>query len=175
MIEVAIALPIVLLAGSMFLSMVIAGSRQRQINVETARASGSAQDLLERLRNEELTDLFLLYNADPFDDPGGPGTAPGDTFQVEGLTPIEGVTFVGEVLLPVLNIGTEAVPDWQLREDSNNTDLGTPRDLNGDSVVDDRDHRGDVTLLPVHVRVRWQGRFGDRVFQLHTVLVEMGT
>lgn len=172
LLEVVVAMPIVLVALGMLSQLLFSGTGLRQSGREDWTASAAAQDVVERMRNETFADLFALYNADPFDDPGGPGTAPGATFSVPGLTPIDG-QLVGEVLLPIWNMGTEVVPDWQLREDQEDPDLGTPRDLSGDSVTDDVDHSGDYSLLPVFVRLRWRGASGPRELRLRTMLAEM--
>jgi len=61
---------------------------------------------------------------------------------------------------------------WQLREDLDLPDLGMPRDLNGDSMIDSANHAEDYILLPVQVRVRWNGAFGERELDLFTMLGE---
>lgn len=173
LIEVAIAMPIVVIALGMFIQMITAGSGMRGEARDDWAASAAAQDLIETMRNEEFRDLVRLYNADPFDDPGGPGTAPGNLFAVASLSPLEDGGPVGEVFLPIWNRGSEVVPAWEVREDIADVQLGTPRDLSGDSVVDDVDHIGDYTLLPIRIRLRWRGSFGRRTFELHTVLSEL--
>jgi hypothetical protein len=57
-----------------------------------------------------------------------------------------------------------------LREDVNLPELGMPRDLNGDGAVDAGNHSTDYRLLPVIVRVRWQGAGGPSQFELKTML-----
>jgi hypothetical protein len=58
----------------------------------------------------------------------------------------------------------------QLREDVVLPDLGMPRDLNGDGVVDASNHDVDYTLLPVLVRVRWRSASGTGQFELRTMI-----
>jgi hypothetical protein len=48
--------------------------------------------------------------------------------------------------------------------------LGMPRDLNGDGAVDTADHSLDYVILPVRVRVTWQGVGGARTVETSTVL-----
>ena len=43
-----------------------------------------------------------------------------------------------------------------------------PRDLNGDSLIDDLNHASDYIVLPVHVQIRWRGSFGPRKYDLYT-------
>ena len=181
-------------AVSMFTSMVIATARQRGVNRENAIASNAARVMVELMRNEEFADVYALYNEDPDDDPSGAGTAPGHRFAVEGLTPLDSSPdgLIGEIEFPEVYVEVEVTEEgtggtggggpqkmmggaapstewvWQLREDYQDTRLGMPRDLNGDSMVDDQDHQGDYVILPVHVQLRWRGRFGERVLDLYT-------
>lgn len=174
LLEVLFALPVVLIAASMLASTLVAIAKQRAVALENAVVAAAVQDTFERMRNEDLRDVFRLYNAEPFDDLLGPGTAPGNFFGVQGLTPLPGQPAgrVAEVRLPALNRGTAVAPVWELREDLVDAELQMPRDLDGDSVVDDANHAGNYTVLPVHVRVTWQGRFGPRRFDMHTLLTE---
>jgi hypothetical protein len=63
-------------------------------------------------------------------------------------------------------------PDWQLREDYISEDWGMPRDLSGDSIIDDLDHSQDFILLPLTVRLEWRGSFGPRTYQIQTMLAD---
>ncbi|MCP5023546.1 MAG: prepilin-type N-terminal cleavage/methylation domain-containing protein [bacterium] len=174
LIEVIVALPIVLVALGMFLQMLTAGIGVRATSGETWAVSCAAQDVLERMRNTPFRELFRQYNADPMDDVGGAATGPGNVFAVGNMEPIDSDDdgFVGEVILPFANVGTQLAPIWHVREDHANEELGTPRDLNADSLVDAFDHSNNYSILPVLVRVRWQGRWGPRTFTLSTVLSE---
>jgi hypothetical protein len=158
--EIAVALPIVLIALGMFVQMLSAGTELRRGCAEDWSAGAGAQQVLEEIRNEPFRDVFRLYNADPFDDPAGPGTAPGSSFTVEGLMPRpdDPDRAVGSIVFPFVNVGSEVVPVWQVREDI---------------LVDDLDHSDDFTLLPVLVRIQWQGRHGPRELRLHTVFSEL--
>lgn len=171
LVEVTMALPIVLLGLGLFVQMLTAGARLRDVGREEVVAIAAAQVVLERMHNEPFRDLFRLHDPDPFDDPGGPGTAPGDRFDVEGLA--LAADRVGTIELPIWNMGTVVVPLWELREDLAQAELGMPRDLNCDALLDDRDHSADYTILPVVVRVRWDGRHGQRQVALQTILAEV--
>lgn len=175
LLELMIALPIILIVAGMLMSTIIASSQQRAVNRENAIASIACQEVLERMRNEPFGAVFAMYNTDPFDDPNGPGTAPGAAFDVEGLSPQQGaVDPVGRVDFPVTNTGGAIDENWELREDLVDQRHGTPRDLNGDNLVDALDHAADYVLLPIAVTVRWRGRFGPREFRMQTVLVDWG-
>ena len=175
LLEVAVAMPILLIALTLFAQMLIAGNQLRSGAHAEWAGSSAAQDLLEKMRNEDFNEVFRLYNADPFDDPAGAGTAPGINFSVPKLDPLDTDLdgMVGEVILPFWNAGTELSPAWQVREDVGVPALGMPRDLNGDSIIDDLDHAADYSFLPVIVRLSWRGLQGPRVFEIHTALSEL--
>lgn len=174
MIEVVIAMPVVLIALGMLVQMMTTGGGLREAGREEAIASTAAQIVIEEMRNEDFAQLLALYNADPLDDPGGPGTAPGHVFDVNELTGVDlnAPGLIGEVIMPTWNAGSVVAPNWQIREDMVHPGLGMPRDLNGDAVVDDLDHAVDYTLLPVMIILRWRGSLGPREYQLTTILAE---
>lgn len=175
LIEIALSLTILACVISMFTTTVVSMMRQREVNRQNSLAARAIQSTLERIRNEPLSAVWALYNPEPADDPLGPGTAPGARFDVEGLdrrptTPEEPV---GEVLLPALDTADPGdAPAWELREDVELPELGMPRDLDLDHVIDHLDHGGDCRLLPVEVRLRWQGPLGPREMRMRTVLVD---
>lgn len=173
LIEIVIAMPIVLIALGVLVQMLSSGAGLRQLGREQWHATNAAQTAIERIRNEGYRDIFALYNEDPLDDPLGPGTAPGHRFPVEGLVSLDPDGMVGEIRLPLVNVGSNVAPLWQVREDVVDDVLGMPRDLNGDSVVDSNDHSIDYTILPVEVVLRWQGKKGERELRFVTVLTEL--
>ncbi len=136
-------------------------------NRENARAREASRRVIEDLQNGDFAEVFARYNADPEDDPGGPGTAPGPFFEVQGLTPRpdDADGFVGEILFPVDDVDA-------LREDLEELRLGTPRDLNADGIVDGFDHSNDYRLLPVLVRSSWRGASGDAQLEVVTFLAD---
>jgi type II secretory pathway pseudopilin PulG len=66
--------------------------------------------------------------------------------------------------------GSSTSTTWELREDYQDEGLGLPRDLNGDSILDSLDHSKDYILLPILIRVKWEGENGPRVFEVYTML-----
>lgn len=174
LIEVLIALPIVAVAGVMLFGTMTGTARQRALNRETIVVVEAARATIERIRNEALVDVFALYNADPFDDPDGPGTAPGASFAIPGIRAVEGAPnrLPGEVVLPSVVVDEGPPELWALREDLDLPDLGLPRDLNGDNAIDDVDHSGDCVFLPIRVVVSWQGKHGPRTLHMETTLVD---
>jgi len=175
LLEISIAMPIVLVALGMLVQILAVGTGLRRTNREGRVANAAAQDVLEQVRNQEFSEVIRLYNADPFDDPLGPGTAPGNTFAVSGLpalNPDAGVP-VGEIILPTTNTGTEVVPVWEVREDLQLANLSLPRDLNGDVIINAEDRSDDYTIVPALVRVRWRGANGPRTYDLRTLFTEL--
>ncbi len=166
-------MPILLVAISLFSSALVAMFEQREISRERFLASEAVRSEFERMRNEEIGDVYALFNEDPEDDLLGPGTAPGSRFDVFGLDPLADAPdgLAGEVLLPYVNVAEPGMPPvWELREDMEWESLGMPRDLNRDNVVDAVDHSEDYVLLPVEARVEWVGRFGRKELRMYTLL-----
>ena len=189
LVEMIIALSIMLVAASIFCRMVASTSKLREVNRENAIAADAARVLLEQMRSVAFSEVFALYNDDASDDPSGAGTAPGNGFSVEDLRPLPTSPngLVGEVILPVqlveveeeagaVKLGGESGPvvvqELWLREDTVDAELGMPRDLNGDNVVDELDHANDYIILPVCIVVRWQGVFGARSMRVVTMLTD---
>jgi len=68
---------------------------------------------------------------------------------------------MGAVAFPVVAVDGA----FELREDI------AGRDLNGDGVIDGEDHATDYKILPVTVKVEWDGARGEREFEIQTILV----
>ena len=176
--ELVVVMVVMLISVSIFTSTVVTTARQRAINRENAIAANAARSALELMRNEEFEQVFALFNADPADDPAGPGTAPGEFFAVEGLNVVDGAPggAAGRITFPAVDVsGGVGTPAWQLREDFEDPDMGMPRDLNGDGVTDDQDHAGDYVILPVRVTIQWTGMAGQREYRSFTMLVRFLT
>ena len=132
------------------------------VNRETAAASAIARMRFEEVRAVPLMNVFASYNADDLDDPGGLPAPPGSKFTHSGTG--EKMAVTGVYIFPVNN-------DGELREDLDMPELGMPRDLNGDGLIDDLDHRDDYVILPMTVRLTWRGATGEREFKLTGVLL----
>ena len=166
LIEVLVTSMVLLTALGIFSSTVVGVTRQRLISLENRVASNASRTAIEAMHNEDLDRVFALFNADETDDPGGIGTAPGHQFAVPGLSEA-----LGEISFPTIDVGgTPQKPLQELREDLVSELFGTPRDLNGDNLIDDQDHSGDYVLLPVQVDIRWRGRVGDLQHTTSTTL-----
>jgi len=164
LVEAMIAVAILAAGAITAMSLIVSALRLDMTNRETRAAFDAARAQIERLRAEPFDRIPLMYDADPANDPDGAGTAPGNVFAVDGLTPsASGATGAGEVLVPADGAGA-------IREDSVIPEIGMPRDLDGDNVVDSLGHTHDAIALPVLVRVRWTGGVGAREIFVSAVL-----
>ncbi len=175
LVEIGVAMAIFAVALSVLLQTIFAGHALRRLAREDWLATSVGQNVIEEMRNTPFRELVASFDADPFNDPAGPGTAHGNAFAVPGLDPTIGDAdgLVGEVLLPVTNLGSDVAPNWAVREDSVDALLGLPRDLNGDAIVDALDHSDDYAVLPVLVWLRWRGRYGAREVRLFSSITQM--
>ena len=175
LVELAVAMAVFVIATGMLLQLIAAGKGLRETARQEWHATSEAQNVLEHMRSMPFRDLVRSFDPDPLNDPGGPGTAPGPWFSAAGLAPLASAVgdTIGEVLLPVVNVGTDVAPDWQVREDLGEPLLGLPRDLTGDAVVSSLDCSSSCTILPVLVRMRWRGRFGPRELRFFSSFTEM--
>lgn len=154
-----LAIALVMLSGT-----VASTSRLFPSSRDNYMACQAASNKIEEMRNEELADVFRMYNRIASDDPQGPGTAPGASFDAPGLQALPGDPdgMAGEILFPETN--------GELREDFVSNLLGTPRDLDCDAEIDDVDHADDWIVLPVVVRVEWQSAGGPRKLEVPTMI-----
>ena len=65
LVELVIAIPILLLAMSLFFGTLTASARQRSINRQNSLASTEARSVLELMRNEAFREVYSLYNQEP--------------------------------------------------------------------------------------------------------------
>ena len=178
LLEVMVAMSILVIAltgalGLLLQNMVVTEAHRRQV-----AAIKAAEQRIEQLRDTQTTNLheiYNLYNNDPADDPGGPGTGPGPNFDVPGLLLQSGDTdgFCGRVYFPTTTVGANE----ELREDSSVTELGGGTiDFDGLNGIDSNDHslNDNLTLLPVCVIVEWQMGNKPLSVRYSTVLVEEG-
>jgi type II secretory pathway pseudopilin PulG len=167
LLEVAIALAVLVFAVLAFVQALVTTSESAVTTRELVKAEQAARARIEAMQAAEFADVFALYDTSPANDPGIPGSAPGKGFEVDGLEvlPADADGLVGEVIFAENDPGT-------LREDSQSVELGMPRDLNGDTVVDGADHSGDYRILPVRVRVAWNGANGPASMELKTILAD---
>ncbi len=170
LIEISISLGILLTILLGFSTALMKSMRASQANRERMLATNAARQMLETMQASEFSNIFRNYNSVEGDDlPGAPLHL--SAFSVEGLDPRSGDAdgLCGEIIFPELVTGTGVS---QLRENSTNSNLGMPRDLNGDGNIDSLNHSGDYRILPVAIRVDWRGQAGNGQVQFRTFLFD---
>jgi len=168
LLEISISIVILTVAAFLLSSTVGASLSHSVAKRERAIAVEAAMNMMETLRATPFIDVYTTYNSLADDDLLGPGTAPGALFEVAGLDPI---VEPGGAPRPV---GRISLPEMEqmLREDSREASLGMPRDLSGDMQIDSLEHADDYLVLPVIVRIEWQGSTGPRHFEMSTLLAD---
>ncbi len=169
LIEVTIAMGVLTVAVFLFTGVIASSSRIGSEKRQQSVAAHAARSQLERLRGLPFEQVWALCNERTDDDPAGAGTAPGPHFSVPGLDvrPDDSDGHVGRIGVPSVA--------GALREDAQSIELGLPRDLDGDSLVDERDHASDYRILPVRVEVEWQSPLGPRRIEMFTMLAPEGS
>jgi len=168
LIEIAVGIVVLVTGVLSFAQAMISLERAQQRTREVGRATEAARQVLEAIQAQAFAEAFRYYNGTPADDPGGAGTAPGKNFDVPGLTPRpdDPDGHVGEVIFP-----TPAGQPGVLRENTVDSALGMPRDLNGDGIINNlADYATTYTVLPVRVRVQWVGSGGPGQVEIRTLL-----
>ena len=174
LLEVMIAMVVLTVAILGLVTAIITSMRLTSTNRENTLAMNAARQKIEEMQAWPggFSEIFAAYNNATGDDAGLAAAAPGGTFTVSGLRPISTDPAVGTVLY---NVDSSGPGSESLREFSVDPTfgpmMGMPKDLSGDGVVDANDHAADYTLLPVVVRIRWDGAMGQRETFFTTQLV----
>lgn len=167
MLEVLIVVVVLSIALTMVTGTMSSAAKLGPLQRERARASEATREMLELLRIEPFHRVYELYNADPEDDPGGPGTAPGPHFAVEGLPLPEGDA---DGMCGFVRFAELKRPG--LWENAQDTKLGMPRDLNSNGQIDETSVIATYTILPVEVGVEWESQGKVHRFAMQTMFVE---
>ncbi len=177
LIDSLVAIVVVSVSSLGFLSATVSSRTLERENRTVAAANELARRVVEEMLAQPVADLVRNYNDDPADDPGGAGTARGDTFE---LATGEEWVRKGEEQADIpsrmtcnieLPLGTDGAGNTVLREDLLEAELGSRADLNGDGAIDGVDRAGDYRILPVTIRIEWQSPDGGtRALRFATVL-----
>jgi type II secretory pathway pseudopilin PulG len=159
LIEIMIALSILAISILALLSSLCAAAKLQDVTRERALAQNAARAKIEEMRSRTYTQIYSLYNSNPADDPGGPGTAPGATFTVPGLNAFPGVP-VGQIVFPESGGGLlESLVDPSRGIDAS---MGMPRDLNGNGIIDVVPFTTGYQILPVKIVITWKSANGKK-------------
>jgi type II secretory pathway pseudopilin PulG len=155
LVETLFAVAIVVTALLATVGSIVTSMRLTRTVNERETATRAMIGKLAQVGATQFDLIVTSFDSDKTNDPGGAGAAPGADFDVDGMkaTKNSATGHVGSVVFPLVG--------GQLREDAVIPELGMPRDLNGDGVIDGADHKNDYQLLPVLVRVDWAGVDGN--------------
>lgn len=166
LIEVMIAMVVLVVALMGTLAALSSGMILLTVNQETTMAINAARAAVENMQNRPFLEVFRGYNGTTADDAGLSFAAPGSNFAVSGLKCWKDDLDLmpGRVIFP-----TPSGSPGTLLESVSDTALGMPMDLTGDGDLVDDATIGYI-LLPVRVRVEWEGLRGESSFDLNTFL-----
>ena len=188
LVDCVLSMAVFSIAALGFLSVAGTSKGLQQENLAAKKATAVSREVLEQMRATDFRDVFATYNADPSDDPDGPGSATGTEFVIDnaikkeygGISKLSGkygneLSGVVATTRPITclvvfptAIGLGGLPE--VRENLNMPLLGLPADLNGDGVVDAANHAFDCLYLPVAVQTTWTDGTGQHCLVIHTVL-----
>ena len=164
LLEVMVAAAFLCVAMAGISTVLSATYKHSELLHEYELAESTALSVVEEvqyLADTSFSNLYVYFDADPSNDPEGPGTAPGDTF--------------GNLTVPGLVASSDS-PTGQLveiivhtNETEVNARLGLPRDLDGDGVADNPDVSASYKILPVTVRIHWAHQGAEQVNQMETL------
>ncbi len=167
LVELVVALAVLAIAVLALLSAIYQSNLLGQATRERTVAYNAARQQIELIRGLPVHEVYGRYNADPGDDPGGKGAAPGPEFDVPGLAARPGAR-VGRISFP------EAGVPPSLREDVCDASFGMPRgrDLNRDGRIDALPRAGDYRILPMRITLTWEGVSGRQRLEMGMLLTE---
>ena len=132
------------------------------VTVHALRESDRERRLANSALDSIIEDVKGIANAQVGTDPTWSqnfanayaiGGTPGPLYPVNGLQPRDGEPSVVSVTITT----DETLTDQEL-----GVNLGMPRDLDNDGLIDNADVTATATIMPVIVRVRWNGSSGNR-------------
>jgi hypothetical protein len=122
----------------------------------------------EELYSSSVHDGFARYNDLDDDDPEGPGTAIGSSFDVPEYEPVEPGGRVARIEFPPYVVDSDAgVLVDETRVDKG---LGMPRDLNGDGVLSPTVPLEEIRILPARIVMEWRGAGGRQRVEAIVIL-----
>jgi len=165
LVDLCVALVVLSIALGVLVGAVFSGIRLTRTDEETAKASQALRTALARIGNLDPRDAFAILNADSSDDLAGQYASEYLDVGEHLFTDRHGQTVTMLVTFPV----PEGEPGV-LREDLELPELGMPRDLDGDGDIDGANHASDAILLPLLLRLEWEGSAGPQSLQMATIL-----
>jgi type II secretory pathway pseudopilin PulG len=164
LVDVCVALAILAIALGTLIGTVLYALRLEEANEETSAASQLMRTLLERIDAQPFGEIYAAYNRNPGDDPDPAVDA------LALLATDDPLLMLGKKGGPGITVSFPGDEGNELREDVLSPALGMPRDLNDDGAIDDQDHSGDYALLPITIRLVWDGASGPRTLEMSSLL-----
>jgi hypothetical protein len=182
----------VLVFGAMAMASVIGDVLVLSTSTEdtnlAVQAARSKMDELQSACAFDFSRVYIDYNADPNDDRDGPGSGPGNLFDVEGLLPADGNTHGGGVIFFINEakavtelglINKEGVND----EDENMDDVEGAIDIDGNSNFNENKDCVDDPwspdppshqILPVRILITWKDAMdgSKREYKMESILYQ---
>ncbi len=149
LIEAVVSLTILAVALLTLWGSMISGVHTIAAAEERSEALSIAQGKLEELKSRSMDLLIATY---------GPKGSEGDTF------PATGIDDDADRALGRIVFYTDET------DSQNGSGLGFPMDLNGDGDAKDKDVAAGFTLLPVRIRVTWEGVLGSQFVDVTSIL-----
>ncbi len=178
--EVSMAMGVMGIGALAAASLLVSSITLESGNRGNLAAVSSVRNVVETVESTPFEEIFTRFNTDPNDDPLGAGTAEGGEFffvfgksgKLQPVLSPAGNT--GTVFRVQIRFPTDAM--GRLAEGAAPLAAGMPRDLNNDgSVVSGADTAGDYKVLPMRIRVSWQGPSGTEEMVFHRVLSRQST
>lgn len=179
LIDVLLSITVVALAMVGSVSSTMSAMTLKVSNRETGVSLNVLRHVVEEFETLPLEEVYPRFNADPYDDPDGAGTARGASFTLEphhkaGLLngPVPVATAAPTTRLPMtVEVSFPLDGGGLLSEMVVGGMWGSQGwDLNGDGALTAGDRSSDYKLLPLHVRVTWSGPEGPKSIQTMRVL-----
>lgn len=154
MIEAVVVMSILLTGLLAMTSTSVTVHALRESDRERRLANSALDSIIEDIKSISSTQV----GTDPtwsqnFVNAYAVGGDPGPQYQVNGLTPRDGEPSI---------ITVSVTTDETLTDQELGVNLGMPRDLDNDAAIDNADVTATATILPVIIRVRWDGTSGNR-------------
>ncbi len=178
--EVSMAMGVMGIGALAAASLLVSSITLESGNRGNLAAVSSVRNVVETVESTPFEEIFKRFNTDPADDPLGAGTAEGNEFyfvfgksskleRVLSPTGNAGTVFRVQIRFPTDAFG-------RLAEGTAPLTTGMPTDLNNDGfVMVGADTAGDYKVLPMRIRVSWQGPSGTEDMVFHRVLSRQST
>lgn len=151
--EAAISMAVLAVALLSLWGTIVYCSRSNRAAEQKKRAMNAAQAKIEELKSVPFSTLIQDY---------GPSGTIGDRFVVPSIDDDQAHA-EGRIVFYV-----------DETDDAGDPSIGLPMDLNGDGDSDDLDVSANYLLLPVKVRIRWDGTLGSQIIELRSILRKEG-